>query len=248
MRIRVIALAALLGIVCMGCADRHAVDEEIVGTDTQDNSSDDQVSEEEELPETTTLAPYQSSELVAMARYYYRMETGYLAPEAAGQDNGDGTTTIQLYEVVQVDEETWHTSTSAWYTVDVSGKGKDDTMRNPVRFKNLTLADLASYMPIPVRLQYVSEGEAHNEWEITDAEVINACMDALKNVTIGEKTDERASDAGEILRFELADGNVWELVFEDGRLLRNGECYETEGYVAVHDIIKDYLTEEGQWY
>lgn len=59
------------------------------------------------------LAPYQSVELAAMARAYYLKESNFLAPEVECVKNDDGTTTIHLYEIVEDDEETSHTGTSA---------------------------------------------------------------------------------------------------------------------------------------
>ena len=67
----------------------------------------------EKQAETDSLAPWQDRELVAMARAYYQKEANFLAPETECVDNGDGTLTIHLYEVVQDDEETSHTGTSA---------------------------------------------------------------------------------------------------------------------------------------
>ena len=40
-------------------------------------------------------------------------------------DNEDGSFTVHLYEVVDLDGDT-HTATSAWYTVDEYGVGQDD--------------------------------------------------------------------------------------------------------------------------
>ena len=41
-------------------------------------------------------------------------------------DNGNGTFTIHLYEIVNNGDGTYHTATSAWYTVDASGICTDD--------------------------------------------------------------------------------------------------------------------------
>ena len=47
-------------------------------------------------------------------------------PETALTDNGDGTYTIHLYELVTLDQGEPHTATSAWYTVDAYGVGIND--------------------------------------------------------------------------------------------------------------------------
>ena len=224
----------------------------LTSTDNMTNrqTSPDNTDSETETTEKLTdsvMVPYEESELIAVSRAYYEQQSGFLAPQVECEDNGDGTTTLHLYETVQDDDETWHTATSAWYTVDSYGKGKDIIMENEVQFPMLSLKEIASYMLTPVKLQYIVNGEAHNEWEITDETTIAACINALKEVTIGEKTESRVSDAGETLQFELPDGSVWTLVFENGNLIRNEICYETEGYNNIRNLLKDYLAEEGLW-
>ena len=191
------------------------------------------------------LAPYQSVELGAMARAYYLKENNFLAPEMECVENEDGTTTIHLYEIVEDDEETSHTGTSAWYTVDRYGKGKDDVLGNTVELPAMSLGEIVEYMETPTALIYSEDGESHNEWQITDISTIDACLQAVKQLSIGEETELRAADAGETLAFQMADGNSWTLDFEAGNLLRNGSCYETEGWKDVQNILWDYLTEEG---
>ena len=195
--------------------------------------------------EDARMAPYQSMELAAMARAYYLKENNYLAPEVECLKNDDGTTTLHLYEIVKDDDESSHTATSAWYTVDEYGKGEDDIMGNMVEFPNMSLGEIAEYVKTPIALTYHEEGEAHNEWKITDAATINACIQAISQITVGEETELRTMDAGETLVFQMADGNTWTLDFEAGNLLRNNTCYETGGWKKVQNIIRDYLTEEG---
>lgn len=105
------------------------------------------------------LAPYQSVELAAMARAYYLKENHFLAPEVECVKNDDGTTTIHLYEIVEDDEKVSHTGTSAWYTVDGYGKGKDDVMGNTVEFPAMSLGEIAQYVKTPIALTYSEEGE-----------------------------------------------------------------------------------------
>ena len=191
------------------------------------------------------LAPYQSIELGAMARAYYLKEQNFLAPELECVENDDGTTTIHLYEIVSDDGEMIHTGTSAWYTVDAYGRGKDDIMGNAVKFPAMSLGRLAEYMETPVELTYSEAGEAYNEWQITDAATMDACMQALKQLAVGKEAELRAADAGETLTFRMADGSTWTLTFEAGKLLRNDICYETEGWRDVQNTLWDYLSEEG---
>lgn len=199
----------------------------------------------EKQAETDSLAPWQDRELAAMARAYYQKEANFLAPETECVDNGDGTLTIHLYEMVQDDEETSHTGTSAWYTVDAYGKGKDDVFGNEVKLPELSLAELAEYMGTPSKLTYIQNAEAHREWELTDGAVIAECLQAVKKLEIGEETDERASDTGDTLIFTFADGSVWRLEFEAGNLRRNEKYYKTEGWNRIRLLLKDELEGEG---
>ena len=114
-----------------------------------------------------------------------------------------------------------------------------------VVLNDMSLSEIAEYVKTPIALTYSEEGEAHNEWQITDAATIDACMKALKQLVVGEETELRTMDAGETLAFQMEDGNVWTLDFEAGNLLRNNTCYETEGWKNVQNVIRDDLTEEG---
>ena len=109
----------------------------------------------------------------------------------------------------------------------------------------MSLGEIAEYVKTPIVLTYNEEGEAYNEWKITDAATINACIQAISQINVGEETELRTMDAGETLVFQMADGNTWTLDFEAGNLLRNNTCYETDGWKKVQNIIRDYLTEEG---
>lgn len=106
--------------------------------------------------------------------------------------------------------------------------GRDDVMETEVTLPGLSLAELAAYMGTPETLTYVQEAEGRNEWKITDGETIAACLKALEQMKVGEKTDLRAADAGDTLLFTMADGSTWTLDFENGNLVRNGSCYATE--------------------
>ena len=70
---------------------------------------------------------YNTDELARVAQDYYRAQNGYCPPQYNVTDNGNGTYTIQLYEVVDNGDGTSHTATSAWYTVNASGVGTNDT-------------------------------------------------------------------------------------------------------------------------
>ena len=69
--------------------------------------------------------PYEEGELARWAQIYYFRNTGFFPPECDVTENEDGSLTIHLYEVVKLDGDE-HTATSAWYTVDEYGEGKND--------------------------------------------------------------------------------------------------------------------------
>lgn len=190
-------------------------------------------------------ACYENGELVAMARAYYEVKSGYLAPEAECTANGDGTYTLHLYEIVENEEEgIFHTATSCRYTVDAYGKGTDDITGAQITLSPLSPADTAAYVGSPVKLRYIQDGEARNEWEVTDSKTLTSCMEALRRLEIGKETQLRTMDAGETFIFEFDNGSVWTLSFEAGKLLKDGVCYETDGYAALRKLIKNYLEEE----
>ena len=66
------------------------------------------------------------AELKRMAQMHYKRISGFYPPEADVEDNGDGTYTVHLYEIVPNGDGTYHTATSAWYTVNASGVGVHD--------------------------------------------------------------------------------------------------------------------------
>jgi hypothetical protein len=72
------------------------------------------------------------AELKRMAQMHYKRISGFYPPEADVEDNGDGTYTVHLYEIVPNGDGTYHTATSAWYTVNASGVGVDDLFGSAV--------------------------------------------------------------------------------------------------------------------
>ncbi len=79
--------------------------------------------------------PFTPNELAELAQRYYFEDYGFFPPEADVEDNGDGTYTIHLYEIVDLDGLT-HTATSAWYTVDEYGVGTDDLRGQDIDLRN----------------------------------------------------------------------------------------------------------------
>lgn len=214
----------MVGVLCTGC------------TKSMDNEG-----------KTDALKPYQVSELIALSRWYYNQRNGHLPPEVEWQENEDGTFLIKLYEFVKDDEGIGHTATSAIYTVDTYGKGKEEIMLEDVEFPELSFSEIVLYMAPPAELTYISNTEVHKEWIVKDQPVLQECFKALEAINIKEKSDVRTADAEEILVFKLADCTEWTLTFENGNFLRNSTVYITEGYAKVRKVLKEYLKEEGLW-
>lgn len=213
----------MVGVLCTGC--------------TKDNEG----RKEAKVTDTFTFKPYQLSELIALSRWYYNQRNGYLPPEVEWKEIEDGTLMIKLYE------DAWHTATSAIYTVDAYGKGKEELMLEDVEFPELSFSEIVLYMAPPAELTYISNTEVHKEWIVKDQPVLQECFKALEAIKIEEKSDVRTADAEEILVFKLADGTEWTLTFENGNFMRNSTVYITEGYAKVRKVLKEYLKEEGLW-
>ena len=214
----------MVGVLCTGC------------TKSMDNEG-----------KTDALKPYQVSELIALSRWYNNQRNGYLPPEVEWQENENGTFMIKLYEFVEDDEDTWHTATSAIYTVDAYGKGKEELTLEDVEFPEVAFPEIVLYMAPPVELTYITNTEVHNEWIVKDQSVLERCFKALESIKIEGKSDVRTADAEEILIFKLVDGTEWTLTFENGNFMRNSTVYITEGYAKVRKVLKEYLKEEGLW-
>ena len=73
-----------------------------------------------------------ASEIGRMAQLYYYRHHNFYPPVADVEPNADGTFSVHLYEIVNNGDGTYHTATSAWYTVDAAGIGADDLFGNPV--------------------------------------------------------------------------------------------------------------------
>ena len=71
---------------------------------------------------------YTPDELCKMAQEYYNRHKNYYPPEVDCEVLEDGRYRIHLYEKVDNGDGSWHTATSAWYTVDAHGKGSEDVL------------------------------------------------------------------------------------------------------------------------
>ena len=207
----------MVGVLCTGC--------------TKDN----------EGRKKAQVKPYQISELIALSRCYYEQKNAYVPFEIEWKEIEDGTLMIKLYE------DAWHSATSAIYTVDAYGKGKEELTLEDVEFPEVAFSEIVLYMAPPVELTYITNTEVHKEWIVKDQSVLERCFKALESIKIEGKSDVRTADAEEILIFKLVDGTEWTLTFENGNFLRNSTVYITEGYAKVRKVLKEYLKEEGLW-
>jgi hypothetical protein len=86
-------------------------------------------------PKTTFTSlksgPFTAEELGVLSQWHYMKENGFFPPKADVEQNKDGSFTVHLYEVVNMDGVK-HTATSAWYTVNEYGVGVDDIYETPV--------------------------------------------------------------------------------------------------------------------
>lgn len=98
-------------------------------TETTDvTEADDEKQDDEKSDDAVTVGPsqmgYTDEELETMALDYYEKFNGYRPQYAAVDHETDGMVLIQLYDIVNVGEDSGHTATSDWYTVDrYTGKG-----------------------------------------------------------------------------------------------------------------------------
>ena len=127
-----VVMLMMVGVLCAGC--------------TKDNEG----RKEAKVTDTFTFKPYQISELIALSRCYYEQRNGYLPPEVEWKEIEDGTLMIKLYE------DAWHTATSAIYTVNAYGKGKEELMLEDVEFPELSFSEIVLYMAPPAELTYIS--------------------------------------------------------------------------------------------
>lgn len=81
---------------------------------------------------TAASEDFTPEQLCTMAQDYYERHKSFRPPVADYTDNGDGTYTIHLYEIVDDGENASHTATYAWYTVDKAGNGTDTIMGDEV--------------------------------------------------------------------------------------------------------------------
>ena len=101
------------------------------GVDTLENAVVPE-SESDPDPEQLPVTLYTPEELADLAQEYYYAQFGYFPPEAEVFVNEDGSYTIHLYEIVDLNDGYIHTATSAWYVVDEYGVGTDALFGDPV--------------------------------------------------------------------------------------------------------------------
>lgn len=94
----------------------------------------------------------------------------------------------------------------------------------------------------PVKLVYRQDYEVSAAYDTTDKDVINKCVEALKNIKVKSATDEVTSDADDILTFTMDDGGIYTVAFQNGNLLYEGKRYELEGFEDLFNILAEIAT------
>lgn len=89
------------------------------------------------------------------------------------------------------------------------------------------------------KLTYIMNGETQSVYEVTDKDVIDQCISALKTITVADKTDTRYSDDTEVLIFYFENGKEYKTVFEHGNYVSEKTAYTTNGYNSFYDIVSD---------
>ena len=77
-----------------------------------------------------------------------------------------------------------------------------------------------------VRVQYCFTLDTPQCVELTDPAIIRQLFDALAQVEVAERTDIRATDSEQSLRFMCRDGREFLFSFEGQALLRKGDAYQ----------------------
>ncbi|MBQ8110988.1 MAG: hypothetical protein IJ124_12590 [Clostridia bacterium] len=95
--------------------------------------------------------------------------------------------------------------------------------------------------PVQVTYERMWEESAHGETR--DAAVIAALVDAIKALTVGERTDMAVDDYTDILTFTFADGTMFRLEFE-GDIWVGAERRQVEGLKNVRAVLDGIIQAE----
>lgn len=114
-----------------------------------------------------------------------------------------------------------------------SSESKIQPSEDSIIIWNNTLPETAD------KLTYTVLGETESVYEVTDKEVIDKCISALKAITVADQTDTRYSDDTEILVFTFENGSEYRTIFEHGNYVYEKAVYKTNGYTSFLDIVAD---------
>ena len=94
---------------------------------------------------------------------------------------------------------------------------------------------------MPVRLHYDRYWEYGDYADTEDPQLIEALVEAVKGLTVGEKTDMQVDDYTDILTFYFADEGMIRLEFEEQNWVVGGERYHVDGLREVRYLLNDWM-------
>lgn len=91
------------------------------------------------------------------------------------------------------------------------------------------------------RLTYEILGESREEYSIEDSQAILSFFNALNQITVSEKAEGYASDAGDIFRFEMKDGSQITVEFCLSCFSMDRSLYETQNAEELWDLTSQLM-------
>lgn len=99
---------------------------------------------------------------------------------------------------------------------------------------------------MPVKLHYDRYWEYGDYVETEDPAVIEAIVQVIKALRVGEKSEYMVDDYTDILTFTFPDGGMVRLEFEEYNWVVDGERYHVEGLRALRQLLNEMIEERNQ--
>lgn len=99
---------------------------------------------------------------------------------------------------------------------------------------------------MPVKLRYDRYWEYGDYVETEDPAVIEAIIQVVKALRVGEKSEYMVDDFTDILTFTFPDGGMIRLEFEEYNWVVSGERYRVEGLGALRHLLDQMIEERNQ--
>ena len=94
---------------------------------------------------------------------------------------------------------------------------------------------------MPVHLRYDRMWVYGDYAETDDAAMITAIIDALRQLTVGEKTDYSVTDFTDILTFTFSDGSTRRIEFEEYNWINERDRYHVEGLAVLRGLLDEMI-------